>query len=162
MISEKQKRFCREYVIDSNATQAAIRAGYSKKTAAEQASRLLTNVKIQEYLQSIQKKVEDKLGASAERTLAEICRIAYGNLPDLFNANGTLKKLDELSDDQKALLSSVESEEISKGKKKGSVKKIKIWDKTKALEMLAKHFGLFEKDNSQKPAVVITDKIVFK
>lgn len=49
-LTDKQKRFCEEYLIDLNATQAAIRAGYSPKTAEQTASRLLRNVKVQEYI----------------------------------------------------------------------------------------------------------------
>lgn len=49
-LTDKQKRFCDEYLIDLNATQAAIRAGYSPKTAEQTASRLLRNVKVQEYI----------------------------------------------------------------------------------------------------------------
>ena len=54
-LTPKQKRFCEEYLIDLNATQAAIRAGYSLKTAEQTASRLLRNVKVQEYIAKRQK-----------------------------------------------------------------------------------------------------------
>ena len=56
-LTAKQQRFCDEYLIDLNATQAAIRAGYSKKTAAQTAARLLTNVKIQEYIAEKEKEL---------------------------------------------------------------------------------------------------------
>ena len=60
IISDKQKRFCLEYVKDYNGTQAAIRAGYSKKTANEQASRLLTNVNISKYLAELKEEIKDQ------------------------------------------------------------------------------------------------------
>lgn len=55
-LNDKQKQFCNEYMIDLNATQAAIRAGYSQKTAQEQSARLLSNVMVQEYIQELQKR----------------------------------------------------------------------------------------------------------
>lgn len=65
----KQKTFCEEYVVDLNATQAAIRAGYSEKTAQEQSSRLLSNVIIQEYVQSLMDKRSEKTEITAEYVL---------------------------------------------------------------------------------------------
>lgn len=59
-LTAKQKRFCDEYLKDLNATQAAIRAGYSEKTAEQAASRLLRIVKVQEYLQQFQNKIDQK------------------------------------------------------------------------------------------------------
>jgi len=163
VLTDKQKRFCREYVIDSNGTQAAIRAGYSKKTADVQAVRLLGKVKVKNLVKELQQKVAGKLEITAERTIAEIARIAFGNVPSLFNQDGTLKKFSELTSDQIALFSSIESDEKNIGSKRtGITKKIKVWDKTKALEMLAKHFGLFEKDNAQQNIVLIPKKITHR
>jgi phage terminase small subunit len=59
-LTEKQKRFCEEYLKDLNATQAAIRSGYSKKTAQEQSSRLLSNVMVKEYIEKAQKKISEQ------------------------------------------------------------------------------------------------------
>jgi len=61
-LSEKQKRFCEEYTVDFNGLQAAIRAGYSEKTANQQASRLLTKVNIQQYIKGLQEKLSKKNG----------------------------------------------------------------------------------------------------
>jgi len=68
-LTAKQERFVAEYLIDLNATQAAIRAGYSEKTATEQGSRLLTNVKVQEAIAAKAGKTAEKLDLSAERVL---------------------------------------------------------------------------------------------
>ena len=75
-LTDKQKRFCDEYLIDLNATQAAIRVGYSEKTASEQSSRLLTNVNIQDYIKSKQKKTSEKLEISKEQILQMVFDIA--------------------------------------------------------------------------------------
>jgi phage terminase small subunit len=75
-LNPKQLRFCQEYVIDSNGTQAAIRAGYSVKTAQEQSSRLLLNVIIQEKIKSLEKTVAERLGITHEYVLKNFQAIA--------------------------------------------------------------------------------------
>ena len=75
-LTEKQKRFCEEYLIDLNATQAAIRAGYSAKTAEQTAARLLRNVKVQKYISQLQKEQSDRTGITADTVLKELKKIA--------------------------------------------------------------------------------------
>ena len=65
-LSVKHKRFCEEYLVDLNATQAAIRAGYKEKTARSQGQRLLTNVDIQKYIAELQKKQSERTGITAD------------------------------------------------------------------------------------------------
>ena len=155
-LSEKQKRFCEEYLIDLNGTQAATRAGYSAKTANEQAARLLAKVSVQAYVQSLQKKVSTKLEITRERILNELARIAFSDVRVYFDEEGNLKKFEDINDDQAAAVSSVETDELvgmnEQGEKAriGVTRKVKMWDKLKALESLAKYDGLFERDNSQK------------
>lgn len=73
-LTERQKRFCEEYLKDLNGTQAAIRAGYSKKTANEQSSRLLANVNVAPYLDSLRKKIEEKNELSIQWVLDELVK----------------------------------------------------------------------------------------
>jgi len=68
-LSEKQKTFCREYIIDLNGTQAAIRAGYSKKTANEQAAQLLAKLSIKEYVQSLMSERSQRTEITADFVL---------------------------------------------------------------------------------------------
>jgi phage terminase small subunit len=148
MLSDKQIRFCNEYLVDYNGSKAAIRAGYSKKAAKEQASRMLTNANIQNYLSAKKEKVLNKLEISRERVMLEIGRLAFSNISQYFDENGNLKSLSDLSPEDVAALSSVEIKEefdTVDGKKvsSGFARKIKLWDKTKALEMLAKHFQIY-------------------
>lgn len=72
----KQKRFCEEYIIDLNATQAAIRAGYSKKTAQEQSSRLLSYVMVKEYIKELKTDREESTKLTAETVVNAIAEIA--------------------------------------------------------------------------------------
>lgn len=78
----KQERFVSEYLIDLNATHAAIRAGYSEKTATEQASRLLTNVKVQQAVSDAQNRVAEKAEWSAADRLRMLADIAEANMKD--------------------------------------------------------------------------------
>lgn len=147
-LTENEKRFCDEFLVDYNGTRAAIRAGYSKKSACSQASRLLTKAKVQQYLTQKKQKVADKLEITMERTLNEIGRIAFQDPRRLFNADGTFKSIHELDDDTAAVLSGTEIEESFTEKNKvklstGRNIKLKFWPKDKALEMLAKHFKIY-------------------
>ena len=76
-LTDKQERFCQEYLIDSNATQAAIRAGFSPKTADVQGSRLLVNVKVASRLKELQEKQQNRLQITADKVLKDIeeCRL---------------------------------------------------------------------------------------
>ena len=77
-MTEKQKRFCDEYLIDPNATQAAIKAGYSKKTAKEQGSRLLTNVNIKAYIGERLETMKSKKIADAEEVIEYLTSVLRG------------------------------------------------------------------------------------
>lgn len=149
-LNEKQQRFCNEYLIDFNATQAAIRAGYSQQSAYSQAHDLLKKPEIQTYLQSKKEKIADTLEITQQRTMREIARLAFSDIRKLFAIDGSLKPITELDDDSAAMLSSLEilEEKVSDVDAEeqitaGTVKKVKLWDKTKALEMLAKHFKIY-------------------
>jgi len=161
--AEQQERFCDEYLIDFNGKQACIRAGYSARSAARQAVRLLELPQVQEWLQQKKKAVSSKLQINQQRTLLEIGRIAFSDIRKIFNEDGTLKQVHELDDDTAAALAAVDIEELFENMGKagkvpiGFAKKVKLWDKLKALEMLAKHYGLLgdEDKNDMKFSVVI-------
>lgn len=74
-LSAKQEQFCREYLVDLNATQAAIRAGYSPKTARSQGQRLLTNVDVQEFVQAAKTERADKVARTAQDVLNDIIAV---------------------------------------------------------------------------------------
>lgn len=78
-LTEKQKRFCEEHLIDLNATQAAIRAGYSPKTAEQTAARLLRNVKVQNYINELRKEQSQRTGINADTVLKELEKIALAD-----------------------------------------------------------------------------------
>jgi phage terminase small subunit len=164
-LTDKQKRFCDEYLVDLNGTRA-YRQVYKVKTdntAAVNAARLLTNAKIQTYIQQKQKKLQEKTGITIERVLNEYARIAFSDLRALYNEDGSLKKINELTEEEAAAIAGVEVDElfdlIDDSKTQiGITKKIKRWDKVKALDSLGRHLGMFAKDNEQlKPETVVNN-----
>ncbi len=160
-LNDKQEQFCLEYIIDFNATQAAIRAGYSKKTAQMQASRLLLNVMIQERIAELIKERQSRTQTKADDAMNECIRIALADVGQAFNGDNTLKDIHEMPEDIRRAISGIEIDEIYAGRGEsrkliGYTKKVKFWSKDKQIETLFKHHGLFERDNDQsKPEHVI-------
>lgn len=161
-LTEKQKRFCEEYLIDLNGAQAAIRSGYSKNTAKEIASENLTKPNIQEYLAQRQKELQEATGITQKRVLEEYAKVAFLDIRKYYTVDGALKSIHDLDDDAAGALAGVEVDDLYEGygeerMQVGQTKKIKTYDKVKALDSLGRHLGLFEKDNDQsKPVVNIT------
>lgn len=149
-LAPMQVRFVEEYMLDLNATQAAVRAGYSAKTAREQGSRLLSNVIVQSVIAERMKAREKRTEVTADRILKEAARLALFDVRKLFNADGTPKPITELDDDTAAGISGLEV--ATKGNAEmgvGEILKYKIADKNSALEKCMRHLGMFEKDNKQ-------------
>jgi phage terminase small subunit len=147
-LTEQQERFCLEYVKDFNATQAAIRAKYSPNTATPQSSRLLTNVNIQKRLTQLTQKHALRHEITVDRILQELAFIAFFDIRDLFNNDGTLKAIHELDEKTARALAAVDVEATkdyaSESKQiREYIKKFKALDKKGALELLGKHLGMF-------------------
>lgn len=98
-LAPKQERFVAEYLVDLNATQAAIRAGYSAKTAYSAGQRLLKHVEIQKRVSAGKGKQLAKAEITAERVIAEIARLCLSDVRKLFNDDGSLKKPKDWDDD---------------------------------------------------------------
>lgn len=146
-LNDKQRRFAAEYLIDLNATQAAIRAGYSSRSAHVQAHELLKNPKIQTLVQDGKNRRAAKLEITADRVLKEIARLAFADHRNFFAADGGLKPIHELDDDTAASLAGFEVEDVRIGSGEGAefvrTRKIKTYDKTRSLEQLGKYMKLF-------------------
>lgn len=142
----RRERFCREYVIDGNATQAAIRTGYSTGSAKVTASRLLSDVNVRRRIEELRGAVNEKLDITAERVLREAARLAFSDPRKFFNADGSLKPITELDDDSAAAMASFESVEKAIPGGEGEteiIRKMKLWDKPSSIGMLGKHLNLF-------------------
>ena len=138
-MTDKQERFCEEYMIDLNATQAAIRAGYSPKTANEQGSQLLAKLSIQNRIAQLQAEQSRRTGVSADRVVRELAKIAFVNAADLIDPKPASLKSDVSHDD----LAAVQSVKVKTFGEDGLEQEVKLADKLRALDLLGKHLGMF-------------------
>lgn len=144
-LSPKQALFVVEYLKDLNSTQAAIRAGYAAESAEKNAYRLMGIEGIKQAIAAGTAKQIEAAELSAVRVLEEYRRVAFANVQDFHDAEGNLKPISELTREQAAALAGVEILKRNLTAGDGvmdTVYKIKLWDKLKALQDLAKHFGL--------------------
>lgn len=147
-MTPQQRAFVREYLIDHNAYQAALRAGYSATTAHSESHTWLDHPEIQPLVVKVAKKQADKLELTAEKVLGELAKIAFLNPKSLYNSDGKLKSIHELDDETAACIVNIEEEELFDGYGKdrrsiGRTKKIKLASKIDALDKLGKHLKLF-------------------
>ena len=142
-MTRKQDRFVKEYLIDLNATQAAIRAGYSPKTANEQGARLLANVSVQEAIAKAMAERSKRTGISQDRVIQELARIAFVNPQNVINPKDASVKADA-SEDDLACIQSVKVKTMDGAKGKSVEREVRLNDKMKALELLGKHLGMFK------------------
>ena len=149
-LTPRQSRFVDEYLVDLNATQAAIRAGYSKKTANTQAARLLVNVNIQEAVQEGQRETQIRSKVSLDQVVREAARLALFDPRKMFKADGTPKAIQDLDDDTAACIAGLDVMNIGSGDEISQVLKYKLAPKGQAIDTLMKHLGGYEKDNGQK------------
>ena len=143
-LTNKQKLFVQEYLVDLNATQAAIRAGYSEKTANRTGAENLSKPVIQQEIQRAVEKQKERTQIRADKVLKELVKLGFSDIRGVFNEDGTLKRPEEWSDAVAAAVSSVEV--VTKSLGEGEVEyvhKIKLWDKNKPLEMIGKHLKMF-------------------
>lgn len=164
MLTARQARFVAEYLVDSNATKAAARAGYSSKTANEQGARLLANVSVADAVSKARARISEKLEITQERVLREYAKLAFSDIRKVAKWGETMAVASDdggvtvrnsisvhastdIDDDTAAAV-----EEVSEGK---TGLKVKMHDKARALDALAKHLGLFERDNAQRAVTVV-------
>lgn len=146
-LTEKQKRFIEEYLIDLNATQAAIRAGYSPNSARDIGSENLTKPDIRARIDEALAERSKRTGINADRVLREIARIAFVNAADVINFDSATIA-EGASTDDTAAISSVKVKTIPTKDGEGVEREIRLCDKLKALELCGKHLGMF-KDNPE-------------
>lgn len=159
-LTAKQKKFCEQYVIDCNGTQGAIRAGYSKNTAYSIAEQLLRKLEVKEYIQKLQAEIEERSRVKADDVINELAKIAFSDVGKIFTTDNRILDVTQMEENQTRAIQSVEVDELREGDMTiGTTKKVKLYDKIRALEALGKHFGIFERDNKQKATGVVT---VFK
>nr|WP_316621093.1 terminase small subunit [uncultured Ruminococcus sp.] len=139
-MTKKQKRFVEEYLIDLNATQAAIRAGYSPDSAKEIGSENLTKPDIAKAVDQAIAERSRRTGVNADRVVRELAKIAFVNAGEVVDLDTALL-MDKISDDDMAAIQSVKVKTFGED---GVEREVKLADKLKALELLGKHLGLFK------------------
>ena len=139
-ITKKQKRFCEEYLIDLNATQAAIRAGYSPDTAGAIGAENLTKPEIQKHIARAMAERSRRTGVTADRVVMELAKVAFVNAGDVIDADDATLNPDATPED----LAAIQSVKVKTFGDDGVEREIRLADKLKALELLGRHLGLFD------------------
>lgn len=152
-MTKKQKQFIEEYLIDLNATQAAIRAGYSPDTAKAIGSENLTKPDIRAHIDQAMAERSKRTGVNAERVITELAKIAFINAVDVIDPKTATVKETALPEDTAA----IQSVKVKTFGEDGLEREIKMADKLKALELLGKHLGMF-KDKVELSGSLETEK----
>lgn len=169
-LSEKQKRFCVEYLKDLNGTAAAIRAGYSANSASVQASRLLANAKIKAYINKLKRSRSERTKVDSDWLLIRLADEADADMADLYDETGMLKPVREwpriwrtgLVDGLETLEQRDETGQVI-----GYIRKVKLSKRSTRLDMIGKHIDvgawrnnvdLTNSDGTMTPPTVIEIK----
>lgn len=157
-LTEQQKRFVDEYLIDLNAKQAAIRAGYSLKTAQEQSSRLLSNVKVQAAIREAIATRSERTQVTQDDVLKELCLIAFSDINNCISTDESgavrIKPLDKLPGGASRTIKKIKQKVVtiaSDGEKEvlQTTTELEFYDKVKSLELTGKHLGMFQEKPSE-------------
>ena len=162
MLTDQNKRFGEEYIIDLHITNAAIRAKYSKKTAYSIGQRLLKNVEMQEYIQNLMKERSERTNITQDKVLEELFHLGFSNIKNYIKASTdgfiVFKDIDQISEEDARAI-----EAIKVNVKEGKIE-FKLHSKTKTIEMMGRHLGMFldKTEHSGKVEVeikrIITEK----
>jgi len=155
-LTEKERLFCHQYIIDWNGARAAREAGYSEKTCYEIAHQNLTKLHIKQYIEFIKNDLEKEAGISKLKQLNELSKIAYSSIAHLHNKWIELKEFESLTDEQKAAIESIDTKHetkqvfnIDKEEKEDihvNYVKIKLHPKIPAIQEINKMMGYNEPD----------------
>lgn len=143
-LTPKQELFCQEYLKDMNGTAAAKRAGYSKRTAAEQACQILATPKIQERVNELKAARLERVQIDADWVLKRIAAIADVDIAKAYDKGGQFLPIKEMPEDLRKTITGIDVyKDFTEGVEVGETRKIKLADKLKALELLGRHIKLF-------------------
>lgn len=142
-MTKKQKKFVEEYLIDLNATQAAIRAGYSPDTAGSIGSENLKKPEIRVRIEKAMAERSKRTGINQDRIIEELAKIALLNPKNLINFEEATVK-EEATEDDLAAISSIRVKCFPTKDGEGIEREVKMYDKAKALELLGRHLGMFK------------------
>jgi len=157
-LTDKQAMFVKEYIIDLNATQAAIRAGYSENSARQIASTMLSNHNIQDAIQKEMDKRSKRTEITQDRVLKELALIGFMDIRKAFDAKGQLLSIPDMPEEVARAIGGIDHQVIGTGDDQiGLTSKIKIIDKKGSLELLGKHLKLFTDKTEVSGALGVVD-----
>jgi len=159
-LTEKQRIFCHEYIIDWNATRSAKIAGYSDSSAYQIGSENLTKLEIQQYIAFIRNNYEEEAGISKLRNLKELAKIAFTSIAHLHNTWIERKDFEELTEDQKAAIESIDTKTVTVNfddqTKEIEYIKIKLFSKTDAIKTINEMMGYKSADKIEHSGTIKT------
>ena len=138
-LTDKQELFAREFIVDLNATQAAIRAGYSETSSRNQGARMMANDDILDRIAELKAERNEQVGVDAAYVLRRLTEIDQMDVLDILLANGELKPIKDWPKVWRTTLSGMDVVEMASADSAALLKKIKWPDKVKNLELLGKH-----------------------
>jgi phage terminase small subunit len=156
--NEKRDRFCEEYLVDLNATQAAIRAGYSPASAKTTGSRLLKDVDVKAKIDDLRKDQSKRTGVTADKVIAELAKIGFADTTKAIRIRRgkvVVQDTETLDEGTRAAISEIKQTRTQFG---GTLS-IKFHDKRAALHDLGLHLGIFE-DDEESPDLPMPAKVV--
>ena len=147
-LSDQHKLYCLEYIKDLNATKAALRAGYAEGSARQQASALMSKPNIQRYIQELFDQRSKRVEVNADTILRELLAMATVDVTEAYDDAGWLKQIKDIPAHVRKSIAGLETQEIFQGEGDdrsiiGMARKVKFYDKTKALELLGKHLKIW-------------------
>jgi phage terminase small subunit len=143
-LNAKEELFCVEYAKSLDATGSAKKAGYRDCSAASTGHRILQKPAIQDRIRQLRENREKRTNITIDMVITELWQIANSDPGDAYDDNGKLKNIKDMPEHLRKTLQSIETyEDFTEGVAIGEIQKLKFWDKTKALDMLARHLGMY-------------------
>lgn len=150
VLTDKEARFCEEYIIDQNGTKAAIRAGYSPKSANQNSTNLLARPLVAQKVRQLLSEMAQTSMVTAQMIAQEYKKIAFSNIDDVLVEGNEVADIKTLPKEVSAAVEAIKKTVNENKEGKTTSVQVKMHSKLAALEALAKHLGFFENDNRQK------------
>lgn len=147
-LTPQQEEFCRQYVITLSIKQALLAAGYAAEATQSQGSRLMKDPRIAEFIQKLMDERSERTAITADRVLEKIWALADFDLADAYDNKGRLKSVHDMPVELRKAIAGIEVFEEYEGTGNdriyvGDTKKVKLFDRLKALELMGRHLKLF-------------------
>ena len=159
-LNPKQQRFVEEYLIDLNATQAAIRAGYSPKTATAIASENLSKPSISAAIACAMAERSKRTGITQDRILEELAKVAFIKLTDIVDDTGKIKA--GATDEDRACIESIKYKRTDTDTRYSEEREVKASSKLKAIELLMRHTGMLDSRISKEQLKLNREKFEYE